>query len=130
MRAQAVHGRPIAGGYITVLDPATLRALEEEPALADLFGLNPPLTRPLDRERLQALGFGVAILHKDRQDHPWRHTTPEAWEADLFDHKIQASLGGVRNQTLPALRQRLEEACGPPIWEDGEIAAFDLTRGK
>lgn len=129
MRAQTVHGRPIAGGYITVLDPATVRALEEEPALADLFGLNPPLARSLDRERLQALGFGVAILHKDRQDHPWRHKA-EASEENLFAHKIAASLGGVREHTLPAMRQRLEEACGPPIWDDDKIAVFDLTRGS
>jgi len=136
MRAQVVHGRPIAGGYLSVLDPANLRSVQAEPALADLFGLNPPLARSLDRERLQALGFGVAILHKAQPAHPWRHSAA-AWKAeDLFDHRIAIAQGAgpegrdVPDDKLRALRERLEEACGPPIWEDEEIAAFDLTRGS
>jgi len=47
MRAQTVHGRPIAGGYVSVQPEEPLRAIAAEPALFDLFGAQPPLTRPL-----------------------------------------------------------------------------------
>ena len=119
MRAQVVHERPIAGGYVSVPSRASLAAIEREPALADLFGAAPALARPLDRARLAALGFGVVLLHKNR-----RAGAPG--EPSL----LGAALGRLVEmppERFEAARRRLEEACGPPFYEDERVAAFALT---
>ena len=126
MRAQIVHGRPIAGGYVTVLAPEPLRAIRYEPALADLAGLAPKLERPLDRERLVALGFGVAVLHKDRTrgfaDRMRVASDPE----DLFADRIAGRVGLMSEARFREARRRFVEACGAPLYEDEKLAAFDL----
>jgi hypothetical protein len=110
MRAQTIHGRPIAGGYVSVLPGQALAAIRAEPALADVFGPEPPLARPLDRARLAALGFGVAVLHKGGDARSRKGEVPEA--------------------TTARLRARLEASCGRPRFEDDAIAVFDLTAAR
>jgi hypothetical protein len=100
MRAQVAHGRPIAGGYISVPQTSSVRSTEAIPWLADLMGTSPPLRSALQRERLAALGFAVAVLHKD---------------------------GRIPDAKFQTLRGELIRACGPPVREDDAIAIFDLT---
>jgi hypothetical protein len=127
MRAQTVHARPIAGGYVSVVGDAPLRAIAREPALLDVYGFAPRLSRPLERERLVALGFGVVLLHKD-QRRGWADARRQALDpADLFAAKILGRLGGMPDERFALARRRLEEACGAPFYEDALVAAFDLT---
>ena len=125
LQAQIVHGRPIAGGYVSVTDPANLQAIAREPALADLYGFAPPIERPLDRERLAALGFGVVLLHKDRRA-GWQPPVPEP--TPLLGAALMR-LGEMPAARFDAVRERLEAACGPPFYEDERVAAFRLAPG-
>jgi hypothetical protein len=100
-------------------------AIAREPALADLYGFRPKLARPLDRERLRALGFGVVLLHKDRRA-GW--TPPEGETATLLGADLNR-LGEMPGASFDAARRRLEQACGAPFYEDESVAAFDLARG-
>jgi hypothetical protein len=128
MRAQTVHQRPIAGGFVSVPDRESVLSIAREPALADLFGFAPKLARPLDRERLVALGFGVAVLHGDRRDGRASQLREGLRRGDLFAARIAGRLGGMSDASFRAVRARLEEACGPPFYEDESVAAFDLAR--
>lgn len=130
LRAQTLHERPIAGGYVSVLGRGPLRAIRREPALADLFGLEPALERPLDRERLVALGFGVAVLHKDRRRGLVRRTLESLDPGDLYGARIATRPGLIADARLGEARRRFEAACGPPFYEDETVAAFDLRRGS
>jgi hypothetical protein len=123
LRAQVEHGRPIAGGYVSVPSAETRAAIAREPALADLYGFSPRLARPLDRERLTELGFGVVLLHKDRRA-GWRRNegdTPPLLGSELY------RLGEMPTARFDAARQRLEDACGDPFYEDERVAAFRLS---
>jgi hypothetical protein len=124
MRVQVVHGRPIAGGYVSVPSLAALDAIRREPALADLQGFAPPLARPLDRERLAALGFGVVLLHKDRRA-GW--PAPSGEDASLLGASL-SRLGEMPDASFRAARRRLEQACGRPFFEDDRVAAFSLRK--
>jgi hypothetical protein len=118
LRAQVEHGRPIAGGYVSVPSRATRRAIAGESALVDLYGMSPRLARPLDRERLIELGFGVVLLHKNRRagHQPVRPMLgPELYR-----------LGEMPKARFDAARRRIEEACGPPFYEDDLVAAYQL----
>jgi hypothetical protein len=122
MRVQVVHGRPIAGGYVSVPSPASLEAIRNEPALADLQGFAPPLARPLDRERLVALGFGVVLLHKERR----AGFVPLDEGSSLLGARL-SRLGEMPDASFRAARLRLEQACGAPFYEDDRVAAFRLA---
>jgi hypothetical protein len=124
MRAQVVHGRPIAGGYVSVPSLASLEAIRREPALADLQGFAPPLARPLDRERLAALGFAAVVLHKDRRA-GW--TRPPGEDPSLLGASL-SRLGEMPDASFRAARRRLEQACGRPFFEDDRVAAFSLGK--
>jgi hypothetical protein len=121
LRAQLVHGRPIAGGYVSVPSRATLDAIAREPALQDLYGFAPRLERPIDRERLRALGFGVVLLHKDRR----AGSVPPAAESPPF--LALDRLGEMPAASIDLARERLEAACGAPFYEDERVAAFRLA---
>jgi hypothetical protein len=122
MVAQTVHGRPIAGGYPSVPSPAILAALEREPALADLQGIQPKLARPVDRERLVALGFGVVLLHKDRR----AGGPPPSNEPSLLGRGL-SQMGEMEPAHFDGARRRVEAACGEPFYEDERVAAFRLA---
>jgi hypothetical protein len=124
MYAQTVHGRPVAGGYPSVPSPAVLAAIEREPALADLHGTQPKLARPVDRERLVALGFGVVLLHKDRRA---GEPAPPA-DPSLLGPGM-GRMGEMQPAYFDAARRRLEAACGSPFYEDDRVVAFDLASG-
>jgi hypothetical protein len=109
MRAQTIHGRPIAGGYVSVLPSQVMAAIRAEPALRDVYGREPPLLHALDRPRLAALGFGVAVLRKA---------------------EARSRRGAVSEATAARLRALLEAACGRPRFEDEAIAVYDLTAAR
>jgi hypothetical protein len=127
MRAQTVHERPIAGGYVSVLPEAPLLAIRGDVALSDLFGLEPQLRSPIDRGHLASLGFSVAILHKDRRQAFARQKRQSLDPGDLFGGKIASRLGGMSEAKFRELRRSLEEACGKPILEDEQVAVFALA---
>ncbi len=122
LRAQIEHQRPIAGGYVSVPSPATRARIARESALADLYGFAPRLARPLDRERLVALGFGVVLLHKDRRA-GWQPEPPLA--PPVLGAELRR-LGEMPAARFDRARRRLEEACGAPFYEDERLAAFRL----
>ena len=126
--AQTVHGRPIADGYMSTIPPQVLEAIQAEPALNDLAGV-PKLERPIDRERLLALGFDTVVLHKDRAESYAKQRLDEVERRDLLGRKSALRLGGIPDGTMRRIRTELTQLCGEPQWEDERIAVFDLRRG-
>lgn len=135
MVAQTVHGRPIAGGYLSTVPPGPVAFLRAEPTLSDLvgadvIGIEPAFARPIDPAALRALGFGHAILHKDARDGAARKARaalrPETSARDLFDRKTVNRMGGIPDAKFDAIRRDFERACGPPVFEDGRMAIFHL----
>ncbi len=125
--AQAVHGRPIADGYLSTIPPQALEAIQTEPALKDLAGV-PKLERPIDRDRLLALGFDTVVLHKDRTESYAKQRLDEVERRDLLGRKSALRLGGIPDETMRRIRTELTQLCGEPQWEDERIAVFDLRR--
>jgi len=123
MYGQMDHGRPIAGGYASVPVREDFRVIEGEPALADLHGVQPALSRPLDRARLVALGFGVVLLHKDRR----AGAPPPPGASGFALGAPLLRLGEMPRASFYAARWRLEQACGAPFYEDDAVAAFRLA---
>lgn len=139
MAAQVVHGRPIAGGYLATTQlthgakaaggvasssaGTASGAVEHDPLLADLAGLQPRLERPLDTARLRALGFEFVLLHLDRRE-GYRRALPPTHE--LLELKRRRWLGGMPDATVDRLDAALRRSCGTPAYEDAMLAAFDL----
>ncbi len=128
LRAQTVHRRPIAGGYLSTLPPSVEAAIRSEPALADLAGV-PRMERPLDDARLRELGFDWVVLHKNRRESRGRELTKEVAPGDILGAKRVRRLGGIPDEIFDEIRRQLTAQCGPPFLEDDEIAVFDLRGG-
>ncbi len=118
MRAQTIHNRPIAGGYLSTLPPAPRKAIEDDASLSDLVGLDPPLKHPIDANHLRELGFSTIILHKDRAESYAKNLRPK----NLFEGKLMFRIGGISDETFARIRRALEEACGKPVYEDKKDA--------
>ena len=127
--AQTVHGRPIADGYLSTIPLRALEAIQTEPALKDLAGV-PKLERPIDRDRLLALGFDTVVLHKDRAESYAKQRLDEVERRDLLGRKSALRLGGIPDETMRRIRTELTQLCGEPQWEDEQIAVFDLGRSS
>ena len=123
--AQTVHGRPIADGYLSTISPQAFEAIQTESALKDLAGV-PMLERPIDRDRLLALGFDTVVLHKDRADSYAKQRLADVEPRDLLGRKSALRLGGIPDETMRRIRVELTGLCGEPQWEDEQIAVFDL----
>ena len=127
MVAQTIHHRPIAGGHVAVDPIGPIRAIQNEPALADLARI-PKLERPIDRKRLLELGFDWMILHKTRAE-SFREAAVAATDPlDLVALKRAQRLGGIPDEKLHRIREQLEALTGGPSFEDAEIVVFDLRR--
>ena len=123
MAAQTVHGRPIAGGYVSVYPPETLRMLEAEPALANLAGVPRPA---IDAPRLRELGIRTVILHKQRRASYGKKAIEAVAHGDILGRKNALRLGGAPDEAMDAVRAQLTEQCGPPALEDDRFAVFFL----
>jgi len=127
MRAQTIHGLKIAGGRLSTFPhPRPLEFIEADPALSDLFGLDPPYQRPVDRDHLLQLGFDTVILHKDRAESVGRKRREALDSTALFYEKALDRMAGVPDAKLLRLRADLERTCGPPEFEDEGVAVFSL----
>ena len=129
LRAQTVHRRPIADGYISTTPPAAESAIRGEPALADLAGI-PSLKRPIDFDRLRGLGFDWVVLHKDRRESRRRELTARIAPGDILGAKRVRRLGGIPDETFEEIRRQLTAQGGPPLLEDDKIAIFDLRAAR
>jgi hypothetical protein len=127
MRAQTVHRKPIAGGYLSTVPPGPLAFIETDAVLSDLYGLDPPYRRPLTREALRALGFDTVILHKDRAESVVAAKRATLDVKSLFHARAAERLRGVPDATLTRLRTDLERIAGPPLFEDEALAVFVVT---
>ena len=123
--AQTVHQRPIGGGYISTISPAAEGAIRGEAALADLAGI-PRLERPIDSERLRALGFDWVVLHKERRESRRRALAEKIRSGDVLEAKRVRRLGGIPDEIFDEIRRQLTAQCGPAVLEDDKIAVFNL----
>ncbi len=123
MVAQTMHGRPIAGGYVSSYPPETLAALAAEPALADLAGAPRPA---IDAGRLRDLGIHTVILHKYRRADYGKRAVAAVAPGDILGRKNALRLGGVPDDAMDAVRAGLAAQCGPPALEDDRFAVFFL----
>jgi hypothetical protein len=126
MVAQTVHGRRIAGGYLSTQPPEAVEAILRDPVLSQLEGLDPKLSGALDREHLLALGFDTAILHKDRRRQEWEAVEAAVGPRDLFRRKVVEHHVALSNERFDAIHAAFEAACGRPVFEDDEIIVFHL----
>jgi hypothetical protein len=125
MAAQTVHGRAIGGAYLTTYPPATLAAIENEPALADLADV-PKLERPIDFRRLTQLGFDTVVLHKYRADSYAERRLASIPRERLLERKEALRMGGIPDETMDEIRRQLTAKNGPPAFEDDRVAIFYL----
>ena len=115
---QIAHGRPIAGGYVSVTPASAADALREDPVLGALAlpGTSlPPI--PDWPRRLSQTGFTLVVVHKDAIGS----------RSDARDHRAEVE----RRCTLPpelvdALSSSLVAAVGPPAFEDDRLRLFRL----
>jgi hypothetical protein len=110
---QVVHGRPIAGGYLSAGRAAAVAATLEDPGLAKLMGLRPSVPTAADLEHLQRIGFGTVILHGRSE------------AGNRADHR-RGRVQGVPVATLDAIAATLEAHVGPPAYQDDATRVFHL----
>jgi hypothetical protein len=127
MLAQTVHGRKIAGGYLSTTPPEALAAIRDDPTLSRLEGFNPSFRRGVDAARLRSLGFERAILHKYRARASLLERQAASDPRDLFHRKILSHDRGLTDRTIAEARRAFEAACGAPVYEDEWLVVFDLA---
>jgi hypothetical protein len=122
MAYQTVHGRPIAGGYVSVL-----RRRGQDPALDRLGGLRPEIPDEIDVEHLRRLGFGAVVFHKDRVRAVLRSKL-EALPADTssYARKEFVPRTGMPRGVFERFSRRIEEALGPPVFEDESVRIYPI----
>lgn len=125
MMAQTVHGRPIGGGYLSMMTPDTQAQIDAEPALATLQGKS-KFEEPLDFRRLIQLGFDTVVLHKYKANSRKTEDLAKVEGGNLLDIKFARRSGGFADETIADLRRQLEEHNGPPAFEDHRVAIFYL----
>ena len=123
MLAQTVHGKPISGGYLSTYPPATLAAVDSEPALSALAG-GASAEAVVDIERLRELGFQTVIVHKYRSQGVQQRLRETSDPSDALEWKRILRLGGIPDATMAALRQQLDSALGGAAIEDDDLAIY------
>lgn len=128
MVAQTVHQRPLADGYVSVLEPATLVDISQDPDLAALRGMKPGFGKQIDWARLAGLGFGTVVLHWERSA-SWQDAQRAACgEATHYCHKAW-SRSTIEGPVLDRLSRDLRQRVGPPIFADDRLEVFRLGTG-
>ena len=122
---QAVHGRPISGGYLSSYPPEVEARLRNEPALASLAGLPEP-DAVVDVKRLRELGFGTIVIHKYRLQSHRNRLLDALRPDDLLERKRILRLGGIPDETMAAIRAQIDAMVGPATMEDDILAIYFL----
>ncbi len=122
---QTVHGRPIAGGYLSTYPPEVERSVEGDRALSQLAGVPGPDAR-VDVARLLELGFATVVVHKNRAASAREKALAELPDTDILRRKHALRIGGVPDDTLASLRSQLDEATGGAAMEDELLAIYFL----
>jgi hypothetical protein len=124
---QTRHGRPIAGGYISV-SPGGQAALGNDPVLGPLSGLSPEGSRKIDIDHLRSLGFSHVVLHLDRTVDATRTRLEELpGTANFYARRQFEGMPGMPRRTLEMISRQLESRLGPPSHEDATLRVFLLT---
>ncbi len=124
---QTVHGRPIAGGYVSV-PPHGDAALGNDNVLWHLSGPTPRVPARIDVGYLRSLGFSDVVLHLDRT----REAQLEALKAlrptaDFYERRQLRPGFGMPSEIMDLFSKRLESEVGPPVFEDSAVRVFRLT---
>ena len=124
---QTRHGRPIAGGYISV-GPYGDAAIANQPALFALSGMAPALPARIDVEALRALGFRHVVLHKDRT----RQAVVSALQslprnASFYERRRFERMPFMPDKTFQQISRMLEAQVGPALAEDERVRIFELA---
>jgi hypothetical protein len=124
---QTRHGRPIAGGYISV-GPYGDAAIAGQPALFALSGMAPALPARIDVEALRALGFRHVVLHKDRT----RQAVVSALQslprnASFYERRRFERMPFMPDKTFQQISRMLEAQVGPALAEDERVRIFELA---
>jgi hypothetical protein len=127
MAAQTVHERPLADGYVSVTDPATLVEVSQDPDLAALRGMRPRFGKQIDWARLAELGFGTVVLHRERGE-AWQDARLAACGAAGHYCRKGWSRARIPDLVLDRLSEDLGRRVGPPIFADERIEVFRLRR--
>lgn len=122
MGYQTIHGRPIAGGYVSVL-----QRRGRDPMLDEIGGLRPPVPDTIDVEHLRRLGFGAIVFHKDRVRAALR-SRREALPPDASHYARNELLSrkGMPGAIFEGLSQRFEAKLGPPDFEDESVKIYRI----
>ena len=120
MAYQTVHGRPIAGGYVSVL-----HRRDRDPALDRIGGLRPDVPDEIDIEHFRSLGFEAVVFHKDRVRAVLRSRL-EALPGDASDYarKEFDPDAGMPAGVFAKLSGQFEEALGAPVFEDESVRIY------
>lgn len=129
MAAQTVHERPLADGYVSVVEPATLVKISRDPDLAALRGMKPPFGKQIDWSRLAGLGFGTVVLHRERAA-PWQDAQAAACQEETHYCRKAWSRSRVAEPVLDQLSADLRRRVGAPIFEDDRLEVFRLRAGR
>ncbi len=137
MLLQLVHGRPIAGAYLTRRDEQLFRRLSEDPVLGALLG-STPRALPADLGRgLRVLGFSFVSVQKQplfpgtsmvdgRIALSFRLGGRGYWEQRLFPgYQPPAEVAALARAWIQALTPVL----GPPVRETPQEALFLVAEG-
>ena len=127
LAAQTRHGRPIAGGYISV-KPTGDAALARDPVLAALSGFVPQVPARIDVDHLRRLGFHYVVLHKDRTLAALGHAYARLDEsAGFYQRRRYEGVPGMPEDVFERISSRFEAALGAPSHEDDRLRVFRLV---
>ena len=151
--AQVVHGRPIAGGYVSMPQPDLRARYVAEPALTALACLTgddhdasslasakvaewtrprapagcPPRTdAPLDIPRLRELGFGTLVIHKQSYESAREEALRRTPRTDVLAFRRARWRGGVSDRAIAGIRSQLDATLGGAALEDDQLAIYFL----
>jgi hypothetical protein len=137
MHLQTLHGRAIAGGYVSVTPPHVKGLLERHPFLRSIFEAEHSRTYPRDNavpalkglEALfsdSALGIGVVVVHKTRVMEDLREK--QKLEDDPIRRRHFDIAKGNERAKIDECRAALRMLCGEPLYSDDLVEIFARPR--
>ena len=123
--AQTIHGRPIAGGYLSRPHYPAREFYFTEPALAGLAKTPRPDAR-VDVARLRELGFATLVIHKQHAESVRQEALRRIPRTNILAFRHANMLGGVPDGTIADIRRQLDAALGGAALEDEQLAIYFL----